>query len=103
MNTVTIRQRGEITLPKEVREACHVAPGAIFSVVPIGDVILLIPGHSRVGEAAGGLRSKPLSEANTAQRPPSSYCSNPATLSIFYYLQRPALLPVGQYTIGNSS
>ncbi|MBM3243116.1 AbrB/MazE/SpoVT family DNA-binding domain-containing protein [Candidatus Poribacteria bacterium] len=55
MNTVTVRQRGEITLPKEVREACHVAPGAIFSVVPIGDVILLIPGHSRVGEAAAQL------------------------------------------------
>jgi len=55
MNTVTIRQRGEITLPKEVRDACHVTPGATFSIVPIGEVIVLIPGHSRVGEAAAQL------------------------------------------------
>ena len=60
MNTVTVRQRGEITLPKKVRDTCHVVPGTMLSVVPIGKVIVLIPGHSRVDEAAGGL----LSEAN---------------------------------------
>ncbi len=55
MNTVTVCQRGEITLPKKVRDACHVTPGTKFSVVPIGEVIVLIPGHSRVGEAAAQL------------------------------------------------
>ena len=55
MNTVTVRQRGEITLPKAVRDTCHVAPGMTFSVVPIGDVIVLIKGGSRVGEAAAQL------------------------------------------------
>ena len=64
MNTVTVRQRGEITLPKKVRDTCHVVPGTMLSIVPIGKVIVLIPDYSRVDEAAGGLRSKPLSEAN---------------------------------------
>ncbi len=58
MNTVTVRQRGEITLPKEVRDACHVAPGTMLSVIPIGEIIVLIPGHSRVGEAAAQLEVK---------------------------------------------
>jgi len=52
MNTVTVRQRGEITIPKRVRDACHVEPGNTFSIVPIGELIVLIPGHSRVTEAA---------------------------------------------------
>ncbi|MBC8228651.1 AbrB/MazE/SpoVT family DNA-binding domain-containing protein [bacterium] len=45
MNTVTVRQRGEITLPKEIRDTCHLKPGVTLSVVPIDGVILLIPGH----------------------------------------------------------
>jgi len=57
MNTVTVRQRGEITLPKEIRDACHLKPGVTLSVVPIGEVIILIPGHSRVGEAAAQLEN----------------------------------------------
>ena len=55
MNTVIVRQRGEITLPKEVRDACYLGPGTTLSVVPISGVIVLIPGHSRVGEAAAQL------------------------------------------------
>ena len=55
MSTVTVRQRGEITLPKAVRDACHVVPGTTFSVVPISDVIVLIKGSSGVTEAAAQL------------------------------------------------
>jgi len=57
MNTVTVRQRGEITLPKEIRDTCHLEPGVTLSVVPIDGVILLIPGHSCVGEAAAQLEN----------------------------------------------
>jgi bifunctional DNA-binding transcriptional regulator/antitoxin component of YhaV-PrlF toxin-antitoxin module len=55
MNTVTVRQRGEITLPKVVRDTCHVGPGTTFSVVPVGDVIVLIKGSSPVSEAVAQL------------------------------------------------
>jgi len=55
MSAVTVRQRGEITLPKAVRDACHLAPGTMLGVVPMGDVIVLIKGDSRVGEAAAQL------------------------------------------------
>ena len=57
MNTITVRQRGEITLPKEIRDACHLEPGVTLSVVPIDGVILLIPGHSHVREAAAQLEN----------------------------------------------
>ena len=57
MNTVTVQQRGEVTLPKEIRDTCHLEPGVTLSVVPIGEIIMLIPGHSHVGKAAAQLEN----------------------------------------------
>jgi hypothetical protein len=38
-----------------VRETCQIYPGSILSVVPLGNIVALIPGRSAVEEAAAGL------------------------------------------------
>lgn len=45
MNTVTVRisSKGHIVIPKNLREACHIVPGAEFVVVAVGDEIHLKP------------------------------------------------------------
>lgn len=55
MSPVKVRQRGEITLPKAIREACQIHPGTVLSAVPLGNVVALIPGRSMVEEAAAVL------------------------------------------------
>ncbi len=50
MNTVTVRvsSKGQIVIPKNLREAFHIVPGAEFVVVAVGDEIHLKPAAATI-------------------------------------------------------
>jgi AbrB family looped-hinge helix DNA binding protein len=41
--TIQVRQRGQITIPKKVREALSISEGDILTLVQVDEVFLLIP------------------------------------------------------------
>lgn len=50
-NKVIIRERGNITLPAELRKKYLLEEGDIFSIIDLGDgVFLLSPGYSKVNQ-----------------------------------------------------
>jgi AbrB family looped-hinge helix DNA binding protein len=60
MQTTRLSSKGQIILPKSVREEHRWEPGTEFSVEPAGDGVLLRPvksvAHSRLEDVAGCLR-----------------------------------------------
>ena len=48
--TTRIGERGTMTLPKDYRDALHLEAGATFTVLRIGDGLLLIPEQKRFDE-----------------------------------------------------
>ena len=50
--SVCLRNRGQITMPKAVRESLAIADGDILALLQIGDLILLIPKQLRVPQLA---------------------------------------------------
>lgn len=43
MTTVTISPKFQIVIPKEVRESMHIKAGAKIVMVPLGNLIYLVP------------------------------------------------------------
>jgi len=62
METTRLSSKGQIILPKAVREAHHWAPGTDFSVEDVGDGVLLRPlktaQPTRLDDVVGCLRAK---------------------------------------------
>jgi AbrB family looped-hinge helix DNA binding protein len=60
MQTTRLSSKGQIILPKSIRDEHRWKPGTEFSVEPAGDGVLLRPvksaAHSRLEEVAGCLR-----------------------------------------------
>ncbi len=60
MPTTRLSSKGQIILPKSVRDAFHWEFGTEFSVEPVGDGVLLRPlkavAHARLEDVAGSLR-----------------------------------------------
>lgn len=51
-----IKDRGQLTIPKGVREAGPLAPGQEVTIIPIGDSVLVTPRRLGVDEARRELR-----------------------------------------------
>jgi AbrB family looped-hinge helix DNA binding protein len=60
MQTTRLSSKGQIILPKSVRDAQHWEPGTEFTVEPLGDGVVLRPlksvAHSRLEDVVGCLR-----------------------------------------------
>lgn len=60
MQTTRLSSKGQIILPKSVRDSHHWEPGTEFAVEPMGDGVILRPlksvAHSRLDDVAGCLR-----------------------------------------------
>ncbi|MGR3310847.1 MAG: AbrB/MazE/SpoVT family DNA-binding domain-containing protein [Candidatus Brocadiales bacterium] len=46
-----IRSKGQITIPKQIRDAAHLEEGQVVSVIAVGDTILVTPKKLRLDEA----------------------------------------------------
>ena len=47
-----VREKGQVTIPSEIRESLHLSKDSILSVVKVGNGILLIPKVSSFESAA---------------------------------------------------
>lgn len=51
-----IKSRGQLTIPKKIREASHLEEGEAVSIIPIGDSIIVTPKRLELDEARKQLR-----------------------------------------------
>ncbi len=49
--TAEIKARGQLTIPKKIREMKHLAEGSIVSLIPLGDAIIISPRRLELDEA----------------------------------------------------
>ncbi|MBT0652699.1 AbrB/MazE/SpoVT family DNA-binding domain-containing protein [Geomobilimonas luticola] len=52
-----IRQRGQLTIPKNIREASRLEEGQEVSIIPLGDSILVTPKRLELDEARRQIRT----------------------------------------------
>ncbi|MBI2302465.1 MAG: AbrB/MazE/SpoVT family DNA-binding domain-containing protein [Armatimonadetes bacterium] len=55
VSTIQLGQRGVLTLPKALRDACHLRPGDRLTVIDLGGMLLLRPGESEIDRLADSL------------------------------------------------
>lgn len=55
--TVQVRQRGQVTIPRKLRESLAIDDGDTLTVVPVGEALVLVPRALRVPELADRLAS----------------------------------------------
>jgi len=51
-----IKSRGQLTIPKKIREASHLEEGEAVSIIPVGDSIIITPKRLELDEARKQLR-----------------------------------------------
>jgi AbrB family looped-hinge helix DNA binding protein len=54
--TTEIRHRGQITIPKGIRQGSHMEEGQQVSIIPLGDSILITPKRLELDEARREIR-----------------------------------------------
>lgn len=54
--TAEVKSRGQLTIPKRVREAGHLEEGQSVSIIPIGDSLLVTPKTLKLEDARRELR-----------------------------------------------
>ncbi len=51
-----IKSRGQLTIPKKIRESSHLEEGQVVSVIPVGDSIIVTPKRLELDEARRQIR-----------------------------------------------
>ena len=41
--TAEIKPRGQLTIPKRIREMSHLEEGQVVSIIPVGDAVIITP------------------------------------------------------------
>ncbi|MEK6725893.1 MAG: AbrB/MazE/SpoVT family DNA-binding domain-containing protein [Deltaproteobacteria bacterium] len=54
--TAEIKARGQLTIPKKIREASHLDEGETVSIIPVGDSIIVTPKRLELDEARRQLK-----------------------------------------------
>jgi len=54
--TAEIKARGQLTIPKKVREARDLYEGEVVSIIPVGDALLITPKRLELEEARREIR-----------------------------------------------
>ena len=49
--TAEIKGRGQLTIPKKIREMSHMEEGSFVSIVPVGDSLVITPKRIELDEA----------------------------------------------------
>ncbi len=72
-----IKSRGQLTIPKKIRESSHLEEGQVVSIIPVGDSVIITPKRLELDEArrqirkimkASGLSEKELLEGLKDER-----------------------------------
>ncbi len=72
-----IKSRGQLTIPKKIRESSHLEEGQVVSIIPVGDSVIITPKRLELAEArrqirrimkASGLSEKELLEGLKEER-----------------------------------
>lgn len=51
-----IRERGQLTIPKKIREMSHLEEGQKVSIIPLGDAIIISPKKLELDEARNQIK-----------------------------------------------
>lgn len=51
-----IKSRGQLTIPKKIREISHLEEGQVVSVIPVGDSVIITPKRLELDEARRQIR-----------------------------------------------
>jgi AbrB family looped-hinge helix DNA binding protein len=51
-----IKSRGQLTIPKKIRESSHLEEGQIVSIIPVGDSVIITPKRLDLDEARRQIR-----------------------------------------------
>ena len=52
----TIKGRGQLTIPKKIRETSHLEEGQVVSIIAIGDSVIITPRRMELDEARREIR-----------------------------------------------
>ena len=51
VSVAEIKARGQLTIPKKIREAGHLEEGQVVSIIPAGDALIITPKRLELDEA----------------------------------------------------
>ena len=51
-----IKSRGQLTIPKKIRESSHFEEGQVVSIIPVGDSVIITPKRLELDEARRQMR-----------------------------------------------
>ena len=51
VSVAEIKSRGQLTIPKKIRETSHLEEGQIVSILPVGDSLIITPKRLELDEA----------------------------------------------------
>lgn len=51
VSVAEIKSRGQLTIPKKIRERGHIEEGQVVSIIPVGDSIIITPKRLELDEA----------------------------------------------------
>jgi AbrB family looped-hinge helix DNA binding protein len=51
-----IKARGQLTIPKKIRETSHIEEGNVVSILPVGDSLIITPKRLELDEARRQLK-----------------------------------------------
>jgi AbrB family looped-hinge helix DNA binding protein len=54
--TAEIKGRGQLTIPKKVRQQGHLEEGQVVSIIPVGDAVIITPKRLALDEARNEIR-----------------------------------------------
>jgi bifunctional DNA-binding transcriptional regulator/antitoxin component of YhaV-PrlF toxin-antitoxin module len=54
--TSSIKSRGQLTIPKQLRKLSHLEEGQVVSIIPVGDAVLIAPRRIELEEARRQVR-----------------------------------------------
>ena len=51
-----IKSRGQLTIPKKIRDMSHLEEGQVVSIIPVGDSVIITPKRLELDEARRQIR-----------------------------------------------
>lgn len=56
VSVAEIKSRGQLTIPKKIREMSHLEEGQVVTIIPVGDSLIITPKRLELDEARRQIR-----------------------------------------------